>query len=201
MFTSKGDGNSREGYIYRRYYRYFEIFQFGKIWNSKRFGNPKRKAKQTEVMPEILTTCYAFVVANRPRSNTYMHGVFYNVSFPPPPSSLFSMICTAFWLCLCPALISNMPAICLHFKWNRRRFIVCAISLLSSLPHPPSSAVRKGVAKVSSVASTTWSINYVLLKRILWRQIWAVQTFQSAQLQSVAATLPSPVCPVLVGCR
>jgi len=30
------------------------------------------------------------------------------------------------------ALISNMPAICLHFKWNRRRFIVCPISVL---PH------------------------------------------------------------------
>jgi len=27
------------------------------------------------------------------------------------------------------ALISNMPAICLHFKWNRRRFIVCPISV------------------------------------------------------------------------
>lgn len=200
MFTNKGDGDSRGGIYIEDTMDTLKYFNLGKYetWNDLETQNEKQsRQKWCQKYPQLVTHLLWQIVLDQILICTE----FFIMSLP-PPSSLFSMICTALWLCLCPALISNMPAICLHFKWNRRRFIVCAISLLSSFPrHPPPPAVREGVAKVSSVASTTWSINYVLLKRILWRQIWAAQTFQSAQLQSVAATLPSPVCPALVGCR
>lgn len=199
MFTSKGDGNSTRG-IFIEYtidtLKYFNLGKYETRNDLEILNENQSRQKWCQKYPQLVTHLLWQIVLDQILICTE----FFIMSLP-LPSSLFSMMCTAFWLCLCPALISNMPAICLHFKWNRRRFIVCAISLLSSFPPPATPAVREGVAKVSSVASTTWSINYVLLKRILWRQIWAAQTFQSAQLQSVAATLPSSVCHALVGCR